>query len=758
MITLPRLTGTTRLIDPTTGLPTRQLMDFWNQLATMAERSNGAATFPASPDFTFSGTTLQLATDFVEYAEFGGAVSGGITDRTIAIASAAVDSVSTSNGIVSSIASNDIFITQTLVSFGNGQPTFVAPAGVIYEDWGDYGAIKDRAWISNGGISPLASLQNLDGAVHQYLLNETSGSIAHDTGATPVDAAFIGSHTLGVPGYVYGGATADGADAGAYVLCSYPEFTHGVAGAFSFEKVQNALAGGSGGNRFIHCGNGNPLSSNAGFALIDGDPGAPIQFAVGTTGGVAVAAYTPSATISPAHIICVYDGANIYLYVDGIMEATAVCPGDYVPSTNDIQIGNFSASGISLGQITQQYVAFYPSALSADQVGIHYTSFLESGPRWADMQAFTVVGSGIANSVTPGTNISFSLADETLQINAFLTLESGGTLFNPGMTALNITGPGALISGTSGASTIDIPGVEFSGTNVTALLLAQGLAGSVPGGTLSLTNSGLLALAHGTASATGTIAVGAGLSLSGTTLANSGITAIGTATGGIALGANLSLSGNTLSAAGGGGGSGTLGIYYDGTLYSDLAAASGFTLTGSGSTLTGSAPGGGGGGVPLTAIAFSSAYINPPGWSYAGSGYPVNAFPCTTPFTFSAGQLIEFTFYIERTGGSQELGILVSADGGNHYYSAFDQHDGNSVLYYNSTSLIGIGGAGAVGVMRLHLQILAGSSNLLVGGTKNADIGGAVDTNINLTSGSFTVYAVAPVFGDIIAGFYEVLN
>lgn len=109
-----------------------------------------------------------------------------------------------------------------------------------------------------------------------------------------------------------------------------------------------------------------------------------------------------------------------------------------------------------------------------------------------------------------GTNITATGAGHTGTLSAFSTLQSAGTVANGQMVALDITGPGAMVSSAGEIGTINIPGVDFSGTNITDIIPGPGIGGTVTAGTVALTNTGVLALGTGT----GTIGIGTGLSLS----------------------------------------------------------------------------------------------------------------------------------------------------------------------------------------------------------------------------------------------------
>ena len=232
-----------------------------------------------------------------------------------------------------------------------------------------------------GTTLPIVQLD--DGAIHQYILNDISGTVAVDTGSTPANGTYYGVYGLGqagiassVPNSAQLGQNSPQEDG--YVALPYAEFAHGAGGAFTVEWMQNFLNDASGsGQTYIHFGNGDPVSSHAGFALLEDNSGSAVSFVVGTTGGHTAATYSPT-TVANSHIVCVYDGAKIYLYVNGALQAQATCGGAYVASSNNIQIGN-APGAPAIGAIVQQCVAFYDYALTPDQVLSHYGAAVHGG-------------------------------------------------------------------------------------------------------------------------------------------------------------------------------------------------------------------------------------------------------------------------------------------------------------------------------------------------------------------------------------------
>ena len=147
-----------------------------------------------------------------------------------------------------------------------------------------------------------------------------------------------------------------------------------------------------------------------------------------------------------------------------------------------------------------------------------------------------------------------------------LTVWNGGTEVSTNLHSMS-AGSGIILTGDANDATItsflDIGGQQVEET--LALGLGLSISGTSPEG-LTLTNTGVLALSQGSAAAAGTINIGAGLSLSGTsseTLLNAGVLDLVQGSislaGNITLGSAFTISGQTLNVSGGGGMMATVG-------------------------------------------------------------------------------------------------------------------------------------------------------------------------------------------------------
>lgn len=410
---------------------------------------------------------------------------------------------------------------------GSGAPTFYAPPGVTYSRNDDASQKIDRVYVSNGTYPYLAAVQISDGATHQYLFNETSGAVAVDTVAA-ANGTYNSPFTLAGPNLVPGAGDAVIFGNAGYATFPFNDF-YGTNQAFSFEFVAGALNEAITGTSPHIFMNGNPSASSAGFCFFSGSSSTPSGFGIGTSGGYSqITGYIPPVGNGLTHLVCVYDGATLFLYANGALVASGSAAGTYVPSTQNASLNFDPVAGIGNGPETYQALAVYNRALPFTAVQQHYNAFLQNA-QWSDVQAFEVLDAsgflvGVANSVLPGTNTSIAVVNEVATLNSFITLQQAGTIKNGDMLALNVFGSGATVTTSGQIGTLNIPGISLSGTAIYDLEVGTGVGETIVSGKGTLLNTGVLA--------------------------------IGTGTGSISLGSGLTLASNTLSASGGGGGGG----------------------------------------------------------------------------------------------------------------------------------------------------------------------------------------------------------
>jgi hypothetical protein len=427
--------------------------------------------------------------------------------------------------------------TYNLIFQGPGVPAIYEPPGTVYVRDDEAGQVIDRVYVSNGFSGNLPLVQNQDGAIHQYIFNETSGTTLVDTGTSPMNGTYTAPFALEAPGLVFGQEYSANIENSGYATLPFDEPPMGVGGAFSVEIVFEPSAISPTGRVF---NNARTDVSNTGFCLGLGQSsdifGGFIAFG---TQHYSINFTNPFTTGSLNHIVMTYDGTTMAVYQNGVICGTLVPSGAYVPGGNPIQFGqNAGNPGHDFAPGQYQCAAMYNYALTAAQVLNHWLNVEGLSPSWSDVQAQTIQNSaglfvGTVNSWEPGQYINLSVSNEIVTISSSIGVEVAGTLFSTLAAGPNIT-----LGGTSPDLTISSSiGVEVAGT--------------------------LFPTLH----------AGANITFGGAT-------------------PDLTISSS------GGSASGTLGVEYAGTLYPTLAAGTNIALTpGTGtaaSNLTISSSGGGG--------------------------------------------------------------------------------------------------------------------------------------------------------------------
>ena len=179
------------------------------------------------------------------------------------------------------------------------------------------------------------------------------------------------------------------------------------------------------------------------------------------------------------HVVGVWDGSNLILYVDGSQVATT--------AANSTGLNTTASQGFNVGSRGNLFfdgsideVAYYSTALSATRIGVHYT------------EGHTAAASGSGS----------------------LSLSASGTTSQPGAGAgdLTLSGTGAVAADASGAGSLDLSATggtiapeAASGAGAIDLAASGAGAASASGtGALDLAASGT-ALAAGVAAGTGSI-------------------------------------------------------------------------------------------------------------------------------------------------------------------------------------------------------------------------------------------------------------
>jgi len=117
-----------------------------------------------------------------------------------------------------------------------------------------------------------------------------------------------------------------------------------------------------------------PLSSNTGFSLWFDAEATGVHFMVGNGTTYADAHYSPF--FQPGvwyHLVGVWDGSTVRLYVNGVQKATASLSGSIASAASAPIIGHNPAGSSDYLPATIGQAAIYNAALSAIRVATHYT-------------------------------------------------------------------------------------------------------------------------------------------------------------------------------------------------------------------------------------------------------------------------------------------------------------------------------------------------------------------------------------------------
>jgi hypothetical protein len=91
-----------------------------------------------------------------------------------------------------------------------------------------------------------------------------------------------------------------------------------------------------------------------------------IRFTVGAGTVVGVTASQSIDLGSLYHIACIYDGAAVQIYVNGMLGGSAAISGAIVAGTGELRFGNYSVSEQSICSIDD--VRIYPRAVSQNEI------------------------------------------------------------------------------------------------------------------------------------------------------------------------------------------------------------------------------------------------------------------------------------------------------------------------------------------------------------------------------------------------------
>lgn len=279
-----------------------------------------------------------------------------------------------------------------------------------------------------------------DSPVVYYRLGESSGTTATDASGNAHNGTYSNA-TLGTAGLLTGDAdtavTFNGSSSyidtntdspcnpgtGDFTLEAWVKTTSTVFASLVLGKIASSLAGD---NYWLGY---NYSAGKATFSINNAD-----NSAITLTGSVSIN------DGNAHHIVAVKDGATLRLYVDGVADGTTAFAGSSTISPADnLFVGKFGNAPYFYADGIIDEVAYYNTALSAGQVGAHYSAGTSSSsPEMACSPA----------SVEPRSS------------SQVITLTGTGTSWS-GSTVFTVSGGGAtkvsqnVISGTSATVTIN---------------------------------------------------------------------------------------------------------------------------------------------------------------------------------------------------------------------------------------------------------------------------------------------------------------
>lgn len=569
MIKLPRLTPLVHLVDPKTGISTRQGADFWNQAMTRIE----AALSGVQQGDVSVTDTLHIGKNLTLNA--GGTLS----------ASAGGTSVDVGNGeslIVSALSRLELL----------GDVTLTARPGSEADAY--FPPLQVDGFDLAGDALTFSTIHDITMEGNAYL----SGS-----DGIPQLAA-IG----------FGGTATVAANAGdSVIIWDYDGTSVNVPNA-TISRIDSINIG-SGYLNDLYFGS-YTVSGTSKVTIVSADDDTQAFIAtgaasVGSTFHGLIGAGTAASTIS----IPVQEGRFYVSVSDSI-------------TTNNLTVSSstgFDTSIVStLSQGGSRPVVLGTDVLEPGTITLTITS---DGTGLSTAACYLGLVLSAPNN-TDTDHITISVPP--------LTVWNNGTEIS---TNLHTLASGNGISITGDANDATVASFLSIGSQLVEQSLALGtgisISGTPPlGGTLS--NSGVLAIAQGSLAKTGTIDLGVGLGLSGQTVSNAGVLALGSLAGTIELGSGLSLSGTTLE---------NIGVI---DLLQGTLSASGNVTIGAGLTLSGTTnPTLSSGGGLLAQVGTTTQLV---GTLEAGSNI---SFSGTSPnLTISASPTVSSNIVIENSGTS----------------------------------------------------------------------------------------------------------
>ena len=222
---------------------------------------------------------------------------------------------------------------------------------------------------------PYSQLVLSDNPLAYYRLDETTGATAKDSATAHVNGTYVGAVTLNQPGAL--GSDSNPAiqlTPAAAVVVSSTEFNFTGVSAYSLEVWIKATATAPGNNCFIFNNDFyEPVNKRQDYNLFL-DANRILHFERWVNGGIIAIGSSPITLGQYIHVVVVYDGAQMIMYVNGAQASSNPAAQMAAAQGGKLVIGAGDDQGSSgfIGNIDEP--AVYAYALSAAKVLSHYNA------------------------------------------------------------------------------------------------------------------------------------------------------------------------------------------------------------------------------------------------------------------------------------------------------------------------------------------------------------------------------------------------
>jgi hypothetical protein len=331
---------------------------------------------------------------------------------------------------------------------------------------------------------------------NEYLrLGESAGTVAIDQTANHYNGTISGTGVA----YSQAGAISDDTDTallldGTAGYISLPSGPNPTGSAWSLEiwvRLSNTSFGGA----VRVYSYGNPATNNTGIELIINAGGAGASFTVGN-GTTHASATTSTAFAAGTYYLlcCVYNGASVHLYVNGVDQTSASLTGSIGNPSTTALIGrnSLASSGYLPGRV-DEYNSFAYN-ITGTQIINHYNAALNLGLVLTDVGR-NLLRDGLSGANHPlisyvalGTsNTTPTTADTKLGAEAYRKAVSTYTNESTGEVLINMYLAPSELVGTNIAEVGFFGGASAGIGSNTGVLLARGLYSKTKTNALSLT-------------------------------------------------------------------------------------------------------------------------------------------------------------------------------------------------------------------------------------------------------------------------------